>query len=116
MSYGAFRKAASALSYTLARDRYGAVAPEFPVNRVVRFVMDQHGRLPDYMRFPLKVLTVLFDYAAVLRHGRRFHKLPHDKRCRRIEAWRQSWLGPFRDLIRLYEALVVYCCFSITHD
>lgn len=115
MGYSGFYRAASAICYSIARERCGADIA-FPANRVVRFVRAQHARMPDYLRFPLRTLTVLFDLGAIVTSGRRFHRLDHARRWRRIERWRRSRLGPCRDLVRFYEALVVFCSESIRHE
>ena len=47
-----FEDTVSALTYSLIREHRG---PEFsPLhNEVVRFVLEQHARVPDYLRVPL---------------------------------------------------------------
>lgn len=105
-----FEATVSALCYSILRERCPEAArgPEFPHNRTVRFVLDQHARMPDYLRLPFAAVTLAFDASAVLRHGRPFHRLPHAQRWRQIVAWRESALGPRRDLVRFYESFVIF--------
>jgi len=113
-----FEETVSALCYSIIRERCGPPGPEaeFPNNRVVRFVLEQHGRMPDFLRFGLRELTVLFDLCGLLRRGRPFHRWDHEQRLKQIAAWRSSSLGFRRDLIKFYESLVVFCWYSIAHE
>src|SRR5262245_7754879 len=106
----AFENAVSALSYSFIRGHFGARAgePGPRWNRTVRFVLDQHGRMPDYLRLPLKILTLLFIHWSNLPRLGSYRALDPDRRWRRIERMRSSVLGPFRDLIRFYEGLTVF--------
>jgi choline dehydrogenase-like flavoprotein len=106
----AFEGAVSALCYAFIRAHFGARAgaPGPAWNRTVRFVLDQHARMPDYLRLPLKALTLLFvPWSGFPRLGT-YRYLDADRRWSRIERMRRSILGPFRDLIRFYEGLTIY--------
>jgi choline dehydrogenase-like flavoprotein len=104
----------SALVYSLA----GAQAPEDdpslarPYNDLTRFVLEQQDRLPDYLRSPMRWLTLGFDLAACLRAGRPFHHLAPECRARRVAAWKQSPLAFQRDFIRYYESLATLALHS----
>jgi hypothetical protein len=81
---------------------------EADVGAVSRFVLDQHGRMPDYLRMPLMLVTLAFDtYPCVVR-GRPFHCLEMSDRPRFLRAWKQGRLGVQRDLIKFYESLTVF--------
>ena len=75
---------------------------------VVRFVRAQHARMPDYLRWAIRLATVLFDFFGVALRGRRFHTQPHATRWRQIEAWRNGPFPPTRDFVRFYESLILY--------
>ena len=62
----AFEGAVSALCYAFIRAHFGARAgePGPPWNNTVRFVLAQHARMPDYLRLPFQVLTLLLDASA----------------------------------------------------
>ena len=78
------------------------------VDRVVRFVLAQHGRMPDHLRLPLVVLTCGFDWLSLATTGAPFHRLSPDRRRRRVLVWRNARLGVCRDLVRFWETLVVF--------
>jgi hypothetical protein len=102
-----FEDTVSALTYSIIRAHGGpAYSPRH--NDVVRFVVEQHGRAPDHLRLPLVLATCAFDLSAVPLAGRPFRRLPPERRERTIAAWARAPLGAFRDLIRFYEALVVF--------
>ncbi|HEX5957462.1 MAG TPA: GMC family oxidoreductase [Hyphomicrobiaceae bacterium] len=110
----AFERAVSALCYSFIRAHFGgrantlASAPGPAWNSTVRFVLAQHRRMPDYLRFPFKVLTLLFvAWSGFPRLGS-WRSLDAEQRGRRIERMRKSPLGPFRDLIRFYEGLTIF--------
>lgn len=113
-----FPDTVSALAYSIIRERCEAQSRKdaFPHNRVARFVIGQHGRMPDYLRFPIRILTLAFDAWAVFRTGHLFHRLPHEQRLRQMEAWRHARLSPCRDFMKFYDNLVVFAWFSETYD
>ena len=105
-----FRAAVSALTYSIVAERCGdgSGGPAFPHNRVARAVLAQHAALPDYLRGPLRWLTLGFDASTIPTSGRPFHALDHARRWRQVERWRRSRLGPLRDLVRFYESLAIF--------
>ena len=112
-----FDNTVSALCYSILRDETervsladrGAVSP----NAVVNFVLDQHGRMPDYLRFPLILFTLAFDLAGLGYGGARFHRMAPPARQRQIAAWRNSRVGLARDFVKLYDSLAIFCWTSM---
>jgi hypothetical protein len=102
-----FEDTVSAITYSIIRAHRGpAYSPLH--NEVVRFVIAQHGRTPDWLRVPLTLATCAFDLSAIPLTGRRFSRLPPEGRRRPIELWSGAPLGALRDVIRFYETLVVF--------
>lgn len=101
-----FRKAVSAMVYTSV-DCCGVERSGMSKNSVVEFVLRQHASMPDFLRFPLKCLTVAFDASGILWCGRRFHKQSPDQRRAQCALWRSSPVSPCRDLVRFYDSLSV---------
>src|SRR5690349_2690703 len=102
-----FEDTVSALTYSLIVQHGGP--PWSPLhNRVVRFVVEQHGRSPDFLRLALLVATCAFDVSALVLAGRRFHRLPPARRRRALDAWTRAPLRACRDLVRFYESFVVF--------
>jgi hypothetical protein len=79
---------------------------------VTRFVLDQFRRMPDYLQFPFKCVTLAFGIWPVMFRGRPFHRLPREQRLRYVRTWRCSAWGVRRDLIRFYEAFIVFGWYS----
>lgn len=106
----AFEDVASALCYSFIRAHFDRSAgePGPAWNRTVRFVLNQHARMPDYLRLPLMILTLIFDFSGYLAQRQLFHNLDPDLRWNRIVKARNSRFGPFRDLIRYYEGLTTF--------
>ena len=112
-----FQHTVSALCYSIIYQRCQPCQPiesalAFPHNDVVAFVLQQHSRMPDYFRFPIVALTLVFDLWGVLRVGAPFHQLAHEVRWRQIQSWQNSPIGACRDLMRLYESLTIFCWYS----
>ena len=108
----------SALTYSLIREECDEAAANarFLHNRVARFVLEQQRRMPDFLRFPMILLTLLFDAQSFIVSGRPFHRLPHDRRRRQIASWRASRLSFCSDLVRFYQGLVVYGWYSMLDE
>jgi len=106
----AFENAVSALCYSFIQAHFGGRAgePRPCWNSTVRFVLDQHARMPDYLRLSVQVLTLLFVYWSSFPRLRSYHGLDADQRWTRVARMRGSSFGPFKDLIRFYEGLTVF--------
>ena len=104
-----FEKTISALSYSLARGFDREEPPTTPrgYNDLVRFVLRQHTAMPDFLRTPMRVLTVAFGLAGLFWGGRFFHRLSPERRVRQLEWWGQAPFSFCRDFIRFHKTLVV---------
>jgi choline dehydrogenase-like flavoprotein len=99
----------SALVYALAdeRSRNRELSASFiSVNAITHFVIEQQSRMPDFLRFPIRLATWLLTVHAFLNHAGRWHRLSIAQRQSQIAIWRTSRIGPFRDFVKLYESLV----------
>jgi uncharacterized heparinase superfamily protein len=105
-----FEAAVSALTYSLldAGGVTDAAAGRFIQNRVCRYILAEHGRLPDYLRLPMRMLTLLFDAQTLPFAGVAFHALPPERRAPWIDRWRTAPLGACRDFIRFHESLAIF--------
>lgn len=104
-----FTTTVSALCYSLIDYRFKSspILQHFPNNSVVNFVIEQQNRMPDYLQFPLLILTLIFDIWGLLRTGSFFHSQSPSVRQLQIQSWKNSPLQICRDVIRFYESLVV---------
>ncbi len=108
----------SALVESIIRERFigkeaGAI---YSHESIVRFLLEQLARMPDYLRFPMKCLTLLFNVWSLPFTGRTFHRLPYDRQLRQIRDWRNSSFGFRRDLIKFYETFTVFGWYSELYD
>ncbi len=105
-----FENTASALCYSIIHHRCenDNEITDFPHNQIVLFVLQQHQRMPDYLKLPIMLLTLIFDLGGIVRTGSLFHLQSDQIRWQQINSWRQSSLGIFQDLIRFYESLVMF--------
>ena len=81
---------AFAITEALLYERIGpeAVSMAGPVSA---FVVAQHSRMPDYLRLPLIMLTLVCDWwPIVFGFGRSLHSLPLDQRRQVLSAWKGS--------------------------
>lgn len=103
-----FKNTVSALCYSLIDYRFpvSKTSLYFPHNSVVQFVLEQQKRMPDYLQFPLFILTLIFEFSGLMR-GSLFHCQPPSMRQLQILAWKNSPFQVCRDVIRFYESLVV---------
>jgi len=104
----------SALVYSLARNQAGAGHSEIsqPYNDLTRFILQQQDQLPDYLRTPMRMLTLGFDTLGYIKTGHRFHNRAEPIRSSQIAAWKNSKLSFQRDLIRYYESLATFGLYS----
>lgn len=111
----AFHATVSALCYSILEERCPGLEAEseFPHNQAVRFVLQQHAGMPDFLRVPFAGVTLGFGLSSLLRHGRPFHQLPHRERWTQIEAWRSAPISVCRDLIRFYESFVIFHSYTV---
>jgi hypothetical protein len=109
-----FDRTVAALAEAIIRERCAGADPgaAHAGEAVARFLLATHARMPDHLRLPLTCLTLGFDAWALPTAGRPFHRLPPERRWRQIRAWKDSALGPRRDLIKFYETLTVFGWYS----
>ena len=112
-----FEATVSALCYSFIDQQSKDASTEtFPHNQVVRFVLAQHRNMPDYLRWPLVILTGLFGLSSIFTQGQRFHRLPVTARTHQILVWKTSPIKVCRDLIRFYESLSVFGWYARTEE
>jgi hypothetical protein len=93
-------------------DNAVALAPQ-----VVEFVQGQHARMPDYLRTPLRLLTLALDaWPWVLGYGRPLRRLAPWEASQVLATWRTGWPAFRRDLVGYYEALTVFGAAALRED
>jgi choline dehydrogenase-like flavoprotein len=109
-----FHDVASALAYSLAQPHETTPALAPPHNDLTQFILTQHAQMPDYLRAPMKLAALGFDWSGLLRTGKSFHRQPPAQRAKQIAAWKNSPLSFQRDLIRYFESLATLALYSRT--
>jgi hypothetical protein len=111
---GLFENTVSAICYEIARSQDSGVLPIDvpPYNDVTAFVLEEWGRMPRFLAWPLRMATVAFAFRGICAGGRFFHQLSPHRRGILIESWRQSSVGPCRDFIRFYRSLAIMALYS----
>src|SRR5688572_31092764 len=107
-----FQDTVSALAYSLAQPHALSPVLQPPFNDLTQFILEQHSRMPDYLRAPMLAATVGYDALGLLKGGKRFHRQSPEKRARQIAAWKGSGLGFKRDLVRYFESLATLALYS----
>jgi len=79
---------------------------------VANFLIDVRTRMPDYLRIPFYILTLIFNAWAIATTGRRFHNLSNAQRIAQIQSWRESRIEAWRRLIEFYETLAIFGLYS----
>lgn len=105
------RDTISAICYEIAREH------DFPGGRdslgqVESFVREQLARMPEPMGFAVQTATAVFGMTACFHGMRLFHRQQVARRALHWTRWKCSSLGPCRDLVRLYESLVILFLYS----
>ena len=75
------------------------------VDSIAAEILGQQGRMPDYLRFPIRMATWLFDCFGIMSGGRRFQSKSAEAQAAQISRWKGSSLGACRNFIRFYESL-----------
>ena len=89
------------------RNRYATVDEESGSAPavVVAEIIERQSAMPDYLQFPMRVLTYGFDVIGMFNGGKRFQNMNSDARARQLDAWKHSHFGVCRNFVRFYESL-----------
>jgi len=116
--YNWFHDTISALAYSVAQPHATSKCLDLqsPYNDLTRFVLEQHGRMPDYLRAPMVAATLAFDLSTLAKAQGRFHTRPPLIRASQLDAWKKSGLSFCRDLIRYHESLATLALYTRPGD
>lgn len=73
-----------------------------------KFIMGQFLLMPDFIRFSLKIITLIFYYWVLLTNFKTFNAIKPNERTIIVSRWRNSRLSIFRNWIRFFEALTIF--------
>lgn len=83
-----------------------------PHDDVAAFLQEEASGMPAHLRLAAAAGTLAFDLSGLFTEGALFHRLPAARQQARLRAWKESRLGPCRDLMRFYESLSVYALYA----
>lgn len=109
----------SALVYALVEERRrdrSLNAHFISTNAIVQFVLEQQARMPDFLRLPIRLATGLLAAFGIKNQFGFWHRLTIDQRLAQLHLWRTSKIGPFRDIVKLYESLVTLAFETLAVD
>jgi hypothetical protein len=110
-----FRSIVSAICYSIIQQYCPSSnsSNTFPYNQVVNFVLEQHGRMPDYLKLPIVILTLIFDLSGLFSNGIPFYQQASNIRLTQLKSWHHSPFNLCRDLMRFYESLTIFGWYSL---
>jgi len=79
---------------------------------VVSEIIERQNAMPDYLCFPMRALTRIFDYWGVVAAGKRFQNLDAANQARVFDAWKKSRFNVCRNFARFYESLYLLIVFK----
>tara|TARA_R110000744_G_scaffold43147_4_gene96991 strand:+ start:16242 stop:16586 length:345 start_codon:yes stop_codon:yes gene_type:complete len=104
-----FSNTISALVITLVRENTGLEGVyNGQLGHAESFVINQLKRMPDYILVVLQLLLFIFNIIVIIKTGKRFSKLHPSKRLRMIQNLRGSLFGFMRDLVKVFDSLVLF--------
>jgi hypothetical protein len=111
-----FEPTVSAICEVTACSQYTGVDPidTPPYSDVTAFVLGQWQRMPRFLAWPLRLVTVGFALSGLLTAGNFFHRLDRQRQLQIVESWRVSSIGPCRDFVRFYRSLALLALYSRT--
>jgi hypothetical protein len=78
-------------------------------------IVAQQGRIPDYLRLPVQVATLIFDWSGILSGGKRFQAKDTAGKMAQLERWKHSRVGFCRNFIRFYDSLFLLIALQEEH-
>lgn len=76
-----------------------------PAEAIAAEIVARQACIPDYLRLPMRVATLVFDWFGILSGGRRFQSKPLASRTAQLNSWKNSSIGACRNFVRFYESL-----------
>lgn len=110
---GYFERTVSAICYDLADLLGGPPASSCHAhNDVVRFVLGQINRMPEFLALGIRIATIGFGVSRLPTEFSFFHQRDAARRKAQLEAWMRSRIGPCQDLMKFYTSLVTLVVYS----
>lgn len=108
------RATVTAMAWQLGRSR-GSLEGTTPLKTFdaeTAFLLQQMQQMPDYLRFPFRMVTLAYGLHTIAFHGKPFHLLKPEQRDVVIRKWKHSSLSFMSTFIRFFEGLVTVHVYS----
>ena len=69
--------------------------------------------MPIWLKYPILILTFLFNILGILSAGHLFQAQPFDQQIKTVEAWKNSRIKLCREFVKFYDKLALFIYFSI---
>ena len=110
MSYPAI---VAAISRELRRRHIDVDQENVPdIGNIVSEMLECQNAMPDFLRFPMRTLTRIFDFWGLLTTGTFFHNLDPARQGEILDTWRHSRFNVCRNFVRFYESLFLLIVFQ----
>jgi len=100
-----YPKIIAAITTELQRRYAGEAKESARETGVVSEIIERQNAMPDYLRFPMRLLTRIFDFWGLVAAGSRFQNLDPASQSRMFDAWKKSRFNVCRNFVRFYESL-----------
>ena len=107
-----FDKCVAAIADTVVRQETPSAAQAENIGTVAAFLLATHARMPDYLRFAFRILTLTFDAWSYPTTGRPFHRLSLARRTAQLSRWQHSRLQFRSSLIAFYRTMAIFGSYS----
>ena len=109
-----FKLTVSVIAELIIKERCPDAFREFRHDhtQLTRYLIRQHTQMPGYLRAPLKILTIIFNFWSIPLTGRLFCNLPPEQQMKQVRSWRTSIFGLRRDFVKFYEKFTIFCFYS----
>ena len=106
--FGLFDRTVAAICASILQLHFEEAATDAERLDASNFLLRQCGRMPDFLRSPMRLLTVGFAVWPIPFRGTVFHRLSCVRQAEQLERWGTSRLGVRRDFVRFYETLATF--------
>jgi hypothetical protein len=106
----------SAISYALFDELANGAYSEAQKIACGRFVVEQIGKMPDYLRFAFYLLSVAMAFFSILTSGCRLHRLNPQNRARVIALWLKMPVVAGEFILAFKTLVAFYICSIIKDD
>lgn len=111
-----FEKCVGAIADTMVRQETRLSGRAGNTRTVAAYLLAAHSKMPDYLRFAFRILTIIFDAWSYPRSGVPFHRLSLEGRLAQLHRWEHSRLQFRHALVGFYRTFTVFGLYSELYE